>query len=67
MDVFAIFVVVGAPETLALNMSKLVLSVLTSVKTRDPLASEVSIPFLLDQLSFLKVNRNVINLVLKQF
>ncbi|KAL8090335.1 hypothetical protein AgCh_039707 [Apium graveolens] len=30
----------GAQETLALNMSKLVLSVLTSVKARDPLASE---------------------------
>lgn len=30
----------GSPETLSLNMSKLVLSVLTSVKGRDPLASE---------------------------
>lgn len=30
----------GSPETLVLNMSKLVLSVLTSVKGRDPLASE---------------------------
>uniref|UniRef100_A0A5B7ANG1 Putative acyl-CoA-binding domain-containing protein 4 n=1 Tax=Davidia involucrata TaxID=16924 RepID=A0A5B7ANG1_DAVIN len=30
----------GAPETLMLNMSKLVLSVLTTVKGRDPLASE---------------------------
>lgn len=44
MDVFANFFVAGAPETLALNMSKLVLSVLTSVKGRHPLASEVSIP-----------------------
>lgn len=31
----------GASETLVLNMSKLVWSVLTSVKERDPLASEV--------------------------
>lgn len=30
----------GAPETLVLNMSKLVMSVLTSVEGRDPLASE---------------------------
>ncbi|KAM7463850.1 hypothetical protein LguiA_031971 [Lonicera macranthoides] len=30
----------GCPETLVLNMSKLVLSVLTTVKGRDPLASE---------------------------
>nr|GLL35009.1 acyl-CoA-binding domain-containing protein 4 [Ipomoea trifida] len=30
----------GVPETLVLNMSKLVVSVLTSVKGRDPLASE---------------------------
>ncbi|XAR72154.1 hypothetical protein NMG60_11018695 [Bertholletia excelsa] len=30
----------GAPETLLLNMSKLVVSVLTGVKGRDPLASE---------------------------
>jgi hypothetical protein len=30
----------GCPETLVLNMSKLVLSTLTSVKGRDPLASE---------------------------
>ncbi|KAK3023317.1 hypothetical protein RJ639_044539, partial [Escallonia herrerae] len=30
----------GSPETLVLNMSKLVLSILTSVKERDPLASE---------------------------
>ncbi|XP_062156918.1 acyl-CoA-binding domain-containing protein 4 [Alnus glutinosa] len=30
----------GCPETLVLNMSKLVWSVLTSVKQRDPLASE---------------------------
>ncbi|KAA8534467.1 hypothetical protein F0562_031984 [Nyssa sinensis] len=30
----------GAPETLMLNMSKLVLSVVTTVKGRDPLASE---------------------------
>ncbi|XP_057471623.1 acyl-CoA-binding domain-containing protein 4-like [Actinidia eriantha] len=30
----------GAAETLVLNMSKLVISVLTSVKGRDPLASE---------------------------
>nr|GMD30257.1 acyl-CoA-binding domain-containing protein 4 [Ipomoea batatas] len=33
----------GVPETLVLNMSKLVVSVLTSVKGRDPLASEVTI------------------------
>lgn len=37
-----LFFVAGSPETLVLNMSKLVLSVLTSVKGRDPLASEVS-------------------------
>ncbi|KAK2969061.1 hypothetical protein RJ640_021100 [Escallonia rubra] len=30
----------GSPETLVLNMSNLVLSILTSVKERDPLASE---------------------------
>ncbi|KAM7526845.1 hypothetical protein LguiA_016747 [Lonicera macranthoides] len=30
----------GAPETIVLNMSKLALSVVTSVKGRDPLASE---------------------------
>lgn len=39
--------VAGAQETLALNMSKLVLSVLTSVKGRDPLASEVCLSGLL--------------------
>lgn len=33
----------GAPETLVLNMSKLVMTVLTSVGGRDPLASEVTI------------------------
>ena len=33
----------GTPETLLFNMSKLGWSVLTSVKERDPLASEVSI------------------------
>ena len=32
----------GCPETLVLDMSKLVWSVLTSVKPRDPLASEVT-------------------------
>lgn len=31
----------GVPETLMLNMSKLVVSVLATVKGRDPLASEV--------------------------
>lgn len=31
----------GVPETLVLNMSKLVVSVLAIVKGRDPLASEV--------------------------
>lgn len=31
----------GCEETLVLNMSKLVWSVLTTVKQRDPLASEV--------------------------
>lgn len=31
----------GVPETLVLNMSKLVVSVLATVKGRDPLASEV--------------------------
>ena len=36
----------GCPETLALNMSKLVWSVSTTVKQRDPLASEVSNLFL---------------------
>ena len=38
--------VAGCPETLVLNMSKLVWSVLTSVKQRDPLASEVTTLFL---------------------
>lgn len=33
----------GAEETLVLNMSKLVMSVLTSVKGRVPLASEVTV------------------------
>lgn len=33
----------GVPETLVLNMSKLVVSVLATVKGRDPLASEVII------------------------
>lgn len=38
----------GCPETLVLDMSKLVWSVLTSVKPRDPLASEViTLPFFL--------------------
>lgn len=32
---------IGAPETLVLNMPKLVWSVLTTVKERDPLSSEV--------------------------
>lgn len=31
----------GAPETIVINMSKLVVSVVTTVKGRDPLASEV--------------------------
>lgn len=47
MDHFLYYYVAGALETIALDMSKLVLSVLTSVKGRDPLASEVCISCLI--------------------
>lgn len=45
MDVW-LYMFAGCPETLVLNMSKLVWSELTSVKQRDPLASEVTTLFL---------------------
>ena len=45
MDVW-LFMFAGCPETLVLNMSKLVWTELTSVKQRDPLASEVTTLFL---------------------
>jgi hypothetical protein len=50
----------GCPETLVLNMSKLVWSVLNVVKQKDPLSSEVITLCNLSILYFFNISRNAV-------